>query len=204
MAEDSADSRLFFVIGIGLLAALAIWIGIELTGGSLIAQHVDPRGVGARGPLDPAAPTAEMDDLLEQVHEEVNTGYTRAHRYGFCGRLCDWISFAFTSLVTLFAGYLGRPLAEGQDTAELTAALAKSRLRSSKTWLRVIGVAAALASITISLSSRLETSSARSLKQAEVLLHATNQARLQFMNAETAEQGWTILTDLKAEFEKRR
>ena len=88
--------------------------------------------------------------------------------YQWLSRVTDWVGFGLTSMITVVAGVLGRSLRPGEDpTAAVKEVVGADSTQSSRRWVTVVGVIAALASVMIGLSSKLQAESQRAMDQGE-------------------------------------
>ena len=191
-----------WAVGGLLLAALGAWILITLASAPLVPHLPQIPGL-ARGGAVSGLPTREMEDALDRAKQAMYARHRGAHAFAWSSRIVDWIGFGLTSAITLIAGALGRVMRPGDDPAAAAhEALASGTTSSSRRWVTIVGVIAALASVMIGLSSRLQSESQREMDQAEKLRLLIVTARKDFINASTPEQAETIVSNFEAETRK--
>ena len=144
-----------------LLTALGVWIIVTLVSEPLAPRLPQIPGLG-RGVEMKGLPGHEMETALERAKQAMYARYRGAHRYAWASRVVDWIGFGLTSAITLIAGMLGRGPRPGEDPAAAAReALEAEPTRASRRWVNTVGVIAAMASVMIGLSSRLQSESRR-------------------------------------------
>ena len=211
MAGEIGKDKLLLLGGV-LLTALAGWILFTVTTNSVVAPSLPARGLGIRGILDDEMPVKQMESSLQVAHDVVNHNYLWAHRFSWGSRVCDWIGFGLTSLITIFAGIQGKSLraddgsigASGSTTAVTDHVKPRRKRGRPATWVRIIGGIAALSAMSIALSTRLNADYARKIENAEQLLTVADAARVHFVDATSPAEGHQVMNDLKKEIERRR
>jgi hypothetical protein len=191
-----------WVLGGILFLALGIWIIATLATEPLVTSLPEVPGLGRGGEVS-GLPSGEMEAALERAKQTMYAAFRGAHRSAWTSRLVDWIGFGLTSAITVIAGALGRNPHPGDDPADAARqALETNSTRAARRWVNAVGVIAALASVMIGLSSRLQADSQRSLDQAEKLRVVIATARKDFLNAQNSEDAQAIVTNLDAETRK--
>jgi hypothetical protein len=191
-------------LGFALLAVLIVWVIATLVTQPLSAQRPHmmalSRGLGDTGSAD-----KEMQSALERAKGVMSARYVGAHRYQWSSRLVDWVGFGLTSAITLIAGALGRALRTGEDPASaVREALEAQTSTSTRRWANIVGAIAAVASIMIGLSSRLQSESQRQLGQADNMRQLITTARKDYLNAPGPEEALAVATNLDAETMKNQ
>jgi hypothetical protein len=184
-----------------LLAFLCVSVVVTLVREPLVARLPQIPGL-ARGGEVSGLPSSEMNAALERSKQVMYARYREAHRYAWSSRIVDWIGFGLTSSITLIAGALGRGPRPGEDPAAAAREALEAGSTRGRRWVNTIGGIAALASVMVALSSRLQSESQRAMDHAEKMRALVSTARKDFLNAATPEDALSIVSNLDAETRK--
>jgi hypothetical protein len=189
-------------LGVFLLIALAIWIVYSLATEPLSALRPEIPGLG-RGLEGPGSGAKEMEVAVEHAKQVMYAKYRWAHFYQWWSRVVDWIGFGLTSMITLVAGVPGRSLRPGEDPTSLVKeAVGTDSTQSSRRWVTTVGVIAALASVMIGLSSKLQAESQRAMDQGEKGRALISTSQKDYFSAATPEAALQVANNLDAETRK--
>jgi len=189
-------------LGIFLFIALAIWVVYSLATEPLSALKPEVPGLG-RGLEGSGSGAKEMEAAVEHAKQVMYAKYRGAHLYQWSSRVIDWIGFGLTSMITLVAGVLGRSLRPGEDPIAATKeTVGTDSTQSSRRWVTAVGVLAALASVMIGLSSKLQAESQRVMDQAEKVKAMISASRKDYFSAPTPQAALDVANNLDAETRK--
>jgi hypothetical protein len=202
MTSDSRWKLLLVIAGTVLLACLVIWVISSLVWPSPFPEAREPGGPGIRG-TRPDMPVQAMEAAMAKAKEAMQGRYRAAHGYHWGNRVCDWIGFGLTSIITIVIGATGRVLRPGEDPLEVAKQEAASgTLQQERQRMRVVGVVAALATVMIGVSSRLQSESQRALEQGEKVQEVMATARKDFNDAANPAEAEKVIDNLEAEIAK--
>jgi hypothetical protein len=109
------------------------------------------------------------------------------------------LGFILPALITVIVGATGQILRQGDNAiAAAQNAAASGAIKQGSRLIAAVGVMAALSSVMIGVSSRLQAESQRSLEQAEKLRALIASSRREFVDASTPTAWRKVIDDLDA------
>jgi hypothetical protein len=186
-------------LGAFLFIALAIWVVYSLATEPLSALRPEiPRL--ARGLEGPGSGAKEMEAAVDHAKQVMYAKYPGAHFHQWSSRVTDWVGFGLTPMITVVAGVLGRSLRPGEDRiAAVKEAVGTDSTQSSRRWVMTVGIGAALASVMIGLSSKLQAESQRAMDQGEKVRALISTSQKEYFGAATPEAALQVANNLDAE-----
>jgi hypothetical protein len=201
-ATQHLSPKLFQYFGGVLLFGLVAWIIFSIATQPLSALRPEIPGL-SRGLEAPGPAEKEMEGAVEHAKQVMYGKYRTAHVYQWLSRISDWIGFGLTSMITVLAGALGHSLRPGEDPADTVKTLAGTAAKSPAPRLvTAVGIGAALASVLIGLSSKLQTESQRAMDQGEKVRTLVAAARKDFIAAANTAAAIEVANNLDAETRK--
>ena len=189
-------------LGVFLFIALATWVVYSLVTQPLSALRPEVPALG-RGLEGPGSGAKEMQSAVDHAKQVMYAKYRSAHVYQWSSRVIDWVGFGLTSMITLVAGVLGRSLRPGEDpTAAVKEVVGTDSTQSSRRWVTAVGGIAALASVMIGLSSKLQAESQRAMDQGEKVRALISTSQKDYFSAATPEAALEVANNLDAETRK--
>jgi hypothetical protein len=206
---------IFIAIGISLLLMLLIWIALSLRTRDVVLLP-EPLPLGNAFEGNEQIPIEEFKSQYQSGIDQLNSHKASAIRYKKIHNVLDWLGFGLTSVLTLLVGYLGKVTPNPNDSIALTGEVlkersaenaSKKRKRKSKSGffkltITYLGVLAALASISIALSNRLQAQVEKNVSGAMELNSALSKARAGWFNAKTPEDAQQVLSQLESDLLK--
>jgi hypothetical protein len=194
--------NVFLALGAVMFLGLGGWIVYSIATRPLSALRPEIPGL-SRGLEGPGPGETEMQAAVEHAKQVMYGKYRTAHVYQWFSRMSDWIGFGLTSMITVLAGMLGHSLRPGEDPVDEVKTLAGTDAKNpSRRWVMTVGIGAALASVMIGVSSKLQAESQKEMDQGEKVRTLVSAARKDFIAAANAEVAIEVANNLDAETRK--
>jgi hypothetical protein len=194
----------FFVLGGLLGVCLGGWVVYSFAMHPLSVEIAESSGPEPRGGV-PGMPDQEMQAAVAKATNAMKSNYQSSHLYRWRSRCADWVAFFLTATITVIVGATGRNLqAPTPPPSNLpVGAVPPDAADLGRKWVRRIGVMAALASVMITVSSRVTGVSQERLERAEKLRGKITESRVAYAGATTPAEAQKIVDDLVAETVKQ-
>ena len=206
---------IFIAIGISLLLVLLIWIALSFRTREVVLLP-EPLPLGNAFEGNEQVPIEEFKSKYQSGIDQLNNRKASAIRYKKIHNAFDWLGFGLTSVLTLLLGYFGKVTANPNDSIAATGEVLKERAAEDATKKRKrknkpgffkltiihLGILAALASVSIALSNRLQAQVEQNVSSAMELNSALSKARAGWFNAKTPEDAQQVLSQLESDLLK--
>jgi hypothetical protein len=208
-------SLILKIIGIAGLVLLSIWIISPFRTVHQINVPT-PLPIGSAFDGNEQIPIEEFKSKYKSGTDLLNSHKSKARIFRVLYDVTDWLSFGLTSIITLIVGYAGRVMTSQADSLSTAAELIKTEAGGDKSTDRnptlnrtkrkvsvsVLGILAALASISIVLSNRFQAQAESNVQVAVELHSILSKSRTEWFNAKTPEEAQKALNELEIEILK--
>ena len=175
-------------VGVLLFAGLISLIVFENS--VPIGRHPVPEVLGLGNAFEGnlQLPSEKISAAFGEARQRMLSVNDTGNSFRLGGNIAGWLSFAATSLITLFVGYLGRPPGPAGSNPNTEGLSGRN--------LQIIGLLAAFAAVLTGASSLSIEKSQDYYKRSDQIRTLLVQSRAQVIDAKTAEDAQAVLDNL--------